>query len=85
VPRQEKIIDIYDARGREKHHYWLAANGAVDPATPAIEQVWDDANRMTRILNNFSIIDYTYNEAGQVRTEGTTVTGDTAVREVRYC
>jgi len=80
-----KIVDDYDARGREKHHYWLDANGYVDPATPAINSRWDDASRLTRTWNNFSIVDYIYDEAGQVRTEGTTVTGDDVAREVRYC
>ena len=82
---QKKIVDVYDARGRENHHYWLDANGYVDPATPAISSLWDDASRMTRTWNNFSIIDYTYDEAGQVRTEGTTITGDEVLWEVRYC
>ncbi len=82
---QTKIFDGYDARGRETHHYWLNVQNQPDPATPAIGRVWDDANRLTRISNIYSIIDYTYDQAGQVRTEGTTVTGGGPVREVRYC
>ena len=69
----------YDARGREDYNTWDAG------AAPRIDRIWDDANRLTRIWNNFSIIDYQYDEAGQVRTEGTTVTGDGVAREVRYC
>ncbi len=53
--------------------------------TPAIERIWNDANRMTKIWNIYSIIDYTYDPAGQVWKEGTTVTGGGPVREVRYC
>ncbi len=82
---QKKIINGYDARGRETHHYWVDAQGQIDPRTPAIDRNWDDASRMTRISNIYSIIDYTYDQAGQVRTEGTTVTGGGPVREVRYC
>ena len=82
---QKKVVDVYDARGREKHHYWLTPQNAVDTQTPAISQDWDDAGRMTRISNSFSIIDYTYDDAGQVRTEGTTVTGSGGLAEVRYC
>jgi YD repeat-containing protein len=82
---QKKMVDQYDARGREKHHYWLTPQNAADTQTPAISQEWDAAGRMTRISNSFSIIDYNYDDAGQVRTEGTTVTESGGLSEVRYC
>ena len=62
---QKKVIDIYDARGREEHHYWLDANGFLDSSTPAVSQVWDDASRLSNIANVFSTIVYTYDQAGQ--------------------
>ncbi len=77
---QTKVIDVYDERGREKHHYWLTPQNLVDSQTPAISQLWDDAGRLTKIWNSFSIIDYPYDDAGGMRTEGTTVTGTGAQR-----
>jgi RHS repeat-associated protein len=59
----------YDARGREDSHSWDYG------AAPRIDQVWDDAGRLTRIWNVFSTIDYTYDDAGQVIAEGSTVAG----------
>jgi len=82
---QKKRIDVYDARGREKHHFWRTPQNEVDLSTPEVGRVWDDANRLTRIWNSFSIIDYTYDDAGGVRTEGTTVTGSAGPNVVRYC
>ena len=82
---QKKMIDVYDKRGREIHHFWRTPQNSIDPATPAIERRWDDANRMTKIWNNFSTVEYSYDEAGQVRTESTTVTGDAGPKVVRYC
>jgi RHS repeat-associated protein len=69
----------YDARGREDWHTWDSQ------AAPGVNRLWDDANRLTKISNSYSIIDYSYDEAGQVSTEKTTVTGSGAPREVRYC
>ena len=69
----------YDARGREDYHTWDAG------AAPRIDRIWDDAGRLTKIWNNVSTIDYTYDEGGQVQTEGTTVTGGGPRQEVRYC
>lgn len=82
---QKKIVDLYDARGREEHHYWLKPDLSIDGSTPAVSRLWDDASRMKKIWNSFSIIDYTYDDVGQVRTEGTTVTGTGGPNEVRYC
>ena len=82
---QKKIIDLYDARGREKHHYWRTFEGNVDGTTPAVSRVWDDANRLSSISNIFSTIAYTYDGAGQVRTESTTVAGEGVARTVGYC
>jgi RHS repeat-associated protein len=73
---QKKVIDTYDARGRENHHYWLAVDGiTVDSSTPAVTRDWDDANRLRSIANVFSTIAYSYDDAGQVHTETTTVAG----------
>jgi RHS repeat-associated protein len=69
----------YDARGREDSHTW--DNGSA----PGITRVWDNANRLNRISNNFATIDYQYDDAGQMRTEGTTVAGSGALMDVHYC
>jgi len=82
---QKKTIDVYDARGREKHHSWRTREDQVDPSTPDVSRVWDDANRLMRIENSFSIIEYSYDEAGQVQTESTTVAGSAGTNVVRYC
>jgi len=79
------MIDVYDARGREKHHYWRTRENDVDLSTPEVSRLWGDANRLLRIENSFSIIDYTYDEAGQVETESTTVAGSGGTNVVRYC
>jgi RHS repeat-associated protein len=73
----------YDARGREDSHSWDYG------AAPRIDRVWDDAGRLTRISNVFSTIDYTYDNAGQVIIEGSTVAGsgmggNGALRQVIY-
>jgi len=81
---QTRVIDVYDERGREQHHYWLTPQNAVDLQTPAISQIWDDAGRLKKIWNSFSLIEYAYDEAGGVQTEGTTVTG-TGLSVVGYC
>ena len=67
-------------RGREDSHTW--DNGA---AAPGIDRVWDAANRLTSITNAFSAIDYTYDDAGQAITEGSTVAGSGARRQLIYC
>jgi len=82
---QTKTIDLYDARGRERHHYWRTFEGNVDSMTPAVSRVWDDASRLSSISNVFSTVAYTYDGAGQVRTESTTVAGDGVTRTVGYC
>jgi RHS repeat-associated protein len=77
----------YDARGREVSHTW--DNGAA----PGVSRVWDDAHRLTRISNSFSTIDYSYDDAGQVVTEGTTVAGSGGqtpagtgvLKQLNYC
>jgi RHS repeat-associated protein len=86
---QTKVIDQYDARERENHRYWLKADGTPDGTTPAVTSVWDDASRLTKTWNVFSTIDYTYNDVGQVITEGNTVAGsgmggNGALRQVIY-
>ena len=83
--RDEKVktITSYDARGREQAHLW-------SDGTPGIIRVWDDAGRLLSLANSVSAIDYTYDQAGQVRAEGTTVAGSTGQaasgrKEVSYC
>jgi RHS repeat-associated protein len=68
----------YDARGREDYHTW--DNGAA----PGINRVWDPANRLTSMTNAFSSIDYTYDDASQAITEGSTVAGSGARRQLIY-
>jgi RHS repeat-associated protein len=77
--RNQKEHLYYDARGRESSHSW--ENGAA----PGAKRLWDDANRLTRIWNAYSNIDYSYDEGGQMLMERTTVAGSGAPREVRYC
>jgi RHS repeat-associated protein len=59
----------YDARGREDYHTWDS------DAAPRIDRTWDPASRMTSISNIFSTIDYDYDDAGQPKYEGSTITG----------
>ncbi len=66
---------VYDARGRETSHTW--SDGGV---TPGITRVWDDASRLTEIANSVSTIGYTYDDAGQVRTETNTIAGAAAAQ-----
>jgi RHS repeat-associated protein len=79
-----KFID-YDVRGREASYSWD------DGRTSSVSKVWDKANRLQTIGNNVSLIDYTYDSAGQVLVEGSIVrgsagTGTTSVRkQVSYC
>jgi RHS repeat-associated protein len=82
---QKKVIDLYDARGREKHHYWQKPDGTVDGSTSAISRSWDDANRLTNIANAFSAIDYSYDSAGQAKWEGSNVAGGSGRAQVSYC
>jgi RHS repeat-associated protein len=75
----------YDARGREIWHTWN------DGMTSGVSRGWDDASRLLSISNNISAIDYSYDSAGQVLVEGSTVvgsagTGSSSVRkQVSYC
>jgi YD repeat-containing protein len=69
----------YDVRGREDSHTW--DNGAA----PGIVRAWDAANRLTSITNAFSSVDYTYDDAGQAITEGSTVAGSGARKQLMYC
>src|ERR1043166_5461543 len=82
---QTKIVGLYDARGREIRHAWFDVHNNPDPATSAIVQNWDNAGRMTNIWNKFSFVEYTYDEAGGVRTERTAVAGSGGTNEMRYC
>lgn len=69
----------YDARGRETSHFWDGGTA------PSIARIWDAANRLTRISNNFSMIDYKYDDAGQVWWEGNEITGSGGRRQLTYC
>jgi RHS repeat-associated protein len=62
----------YDARGREDYHTWDS------DAAPRIDRQWDAANRLTSISNSFSAVDYGYDSAGQVLSEGNTIAGSGA-------
>jgi RHS repeat-associated protein len=80
---QLKTITSYDARGRELSHTW-------SDNTPGVTRSWDDANRLLTLANRFSAIDYGYDQAGQVLTEGSAVTGNvgeaqTPRKQVSYC
>jgi RHS repeat-associated protein len=68
----------YDVRGREDSHTW--ENGAA----PGINRIWDPANRLTSMTNAFSTIDYTYDDASQAITEGSTVAGSGGRRQLMY-
>ncbi|HEV2841675.1 MAG TPA: RHS repeat-associated core domain-containing protein [Chthoniobacterales bacterium] len=68
----------YDARGRETSHFWDGGTA------PSIARIWDAANRLTRISNNFSMIDYKYDDAGQVWWEGNEITGSGGRRQLTY-
>jgi RHS repeat-associated protein len=85
--RKDQVKTLsYDARGREISNSWSTApSDHPPPLAPGITRIWDDANRLSQIANAFSTIDYSYDGAGQVRTEGTTVIGSGALKEVRYC
>jgi RHS repeat-associated protein len=65
----KKTIE-YDARGREISHTWN--DGGM---TSGIVRTWDDANRLETLTNDFSAIDFQYDDAGQVLWEGDTVRG----------
>ncbi|HEV2841674.1 MAG TPA: hypothetical protein VGW39_10145 [Chthoniobacterales bacterium] len=69
----------YDARGREDYHYWD------NNAAPWVDRVWDAANRLLLLQNSFSKIEYSYDQAGQVRTESTTITESGGLRQLTYC
>jgi RHS repeat-associated protein len=74
---QTKLVH-YDVRGREDSHTW--ENGTA----PGINRVWDAANRLTSIANAFSTVDYTYDDASQAITEGSTVAGSGGRRQLMY-
>src|SRR2546423_2481889 len=76
MPRLLRIV--YDARGRELSHTWAG------DAAPAISRVWDPANRLTRIANSVSTIDYTYDDASQVKTERDTIAGSGGAAQLTY-
>jgi len=78
-----KTITGYDARGRETAHTW-------DDGTPGVTRIWDDANRLMILANSVASIDYSYDQAGQVRAEGTAIMGGTGQaasgrKQVSYC
>jgi len=61
-----------DARSRETGSQWdNAAQAGLQPVT----KVWDVANRLSSIANDVSTITYTYDAAGQVRTENNAIAG----------
>ncbi len=60
---------VYDARGRETSHTW-DGNTA-----PGINRAWDIANHLTSIGNTWSTVNYTYDQAGQVRSESDGING----------
>ncbi len=68
----------YDARGREKSHFWDGG------AASSITRIWDAANRLTKISNSFSMIDYRYDDAGQVWWEGNEITGGGGRKQSTY-
>ena len=68
----------YDARGREDYHTWDS------DAAPGIDRTWDKASRLTRISNVFSTIEYTYDDASQVKTERNTVSGSGGPAQLTY-
>ena len=68
----------YHARGREKSHAWDGN------AAPGITRIWDTANRLTRIENSVSRIDYTYDDAAQVQTETSTIVGAGGFGATKY-
>ncbi len=59
----------YDARGREIFHTWD------NEAAPRIDRGWDNANRLLQVWNKFSHVAYTYDAAGQIETEASSVSG----------
>ncbi len=78
-----KTITSYDARGRETAHTW-------SDDTPGVTRLWDDANRLVNLANSVSSIDYSYDQAGQVREEGTAIVdalgqSQSGRKEVSYC
>ncbi|MEN3368723.1 MAG: hypothetical protein V7609_866, partial [Verrucomicrobiota bacterium] len=74
---QTKTIDRYDARGRELSHSW-------NDGTPAISRSWDDANRLSSIVNRWSYIDFAYDDAGQVMWEGDEIAGSGGRTQTNY-
>lgn len=44
-----------------------------------MSQLWDDAGRLAHIENKFSVIDFTYDAAAEVRSETDLVTGTSPV------
>ncbi|HSH39294.1 MAG TPA: RHS repeat-associated core domain-containing protein, partial [Chthoniobacterales bacterium] len=71
----------YDARGRERWHSWS------NEAAPTVVKDWDNAHRLTHTRNKFSSIDYSYDAAGQVKTETNNIAGSgggTTLTYLRY-
>ncbi|MEN3368728.1 MAG: hypothetical protein V7609_871 [Verrucomicrobiota bacterium] len=80
---------VYDARGREQSHSWSDQSGACNPGTdtaetPCIARSWDDANRLTSITNKWSSIDFAYDDAGQVISEGDEIAGSGGRTQTNY-
>ncbi len=59
----------YDARGREQASTWDSEDA------PAITRAWDDAGRLAAIWNEYAVLDYAYDAAGQVKEEGDAIAG----------
>jgi RHS repeat-associated protein len=85
---QTKYIH-YDARGREDSHAWGDLSATCNPGTdtaitPCVLRHWDDADRLTDIANRVSTIDYSYDSAGQVLWEGSTIAGSGGRAQAGY-
>jgi RHS repeat-associated protein len=78
--RKGKVKTInYDARGREIAHSWND-----EGVTPGINRTWDDAGRLLTISNVYSAIDFAYDSAGQVKSEGNWIVGSGGRRQTTF-
>ncbi|HKP04148.1 MAG TPA: hypothetical protein VJU77_12415 [Chthoniobacterales bacterium] len=80
---------VYDARGREISNSWSPAHTPTPgqspiPLAPGINRAWDAANRLTSISNSFSTIGFGYDDASQVRSEQSSVTGANGPAQINY-